>query len=369
MDTTDDSCGPSGCEIEWLTSEQVEVDDEPARFNEFALKEGWSDGLPVIPPTAGTVRTHIKASGLRGELSLGELPPDGIPCTVENVAVNAVMAGAQPQAMPLICEVVRLLCEPKVYTRGTSTTTNAATQAIVVSGPVRHQLQVPFANGCLGGAATPAVAIGRTVRLIMRNVGGELVGVTSQSTFGQPGRIAGLCFGEWEEESPWAPFGERRGIKGDAVTVFSVSGTMSISDTSARSGLVLAKMIGRSLAYPCQATIISQHGGELMLLVNPAWAKVIAKDVGDLESVRQLIWGAAVVPRSAFESDYDEALETRGLFDSHGNVRVLGRPEDLHIVVCGGGGGVHAMALPGYGVARAETAAITAATSPDTVAV
>jgi hypothetical protein len=367
MDISEDSCGPSGCEIEWLTSDRVETDGDPAAFADFALKQGWSDGLPVVPPTMEAVRGYIKASGRRGELTIGELPPDGVPCTVENIAVNAVMAGAAPEAMPLLCEVVALLCEPKVYTRGTSTTTNAATQAIVVSGPVRHRLQVPFANGCLGGAATPAVAIGRAVRLIMRNVGGELVGVTSQSTFGQPGRIAGLLFGEWEEESPWTAFGMRRGVDGDAVTVFSVSGTMSISDTSARSGRTLATMIGRSLAYPCQATIISQHGGELMLLVNPAWAKVIAKDVGGIDSVRELVWESATVPRRAFEPDYDEALETRGFFDRHGDVRVLGHPEDLHIVVCGGGGGVHAMALPGYGVARAETRAIAESHVPDSI--
>jgi hypothetical protein len=192
----------------------------------------------------------------------------------------------------------------------------------------------------------------------MRNVGGELVGVTSQSTFGQPARIAGMLFAEWEEESPWAPFGERRGVAGDAVTAFFVSGTVSLSDTTARDGASLVRMLGRSLAYPCQATIISKNGGELMLLVNPAWAKIMAKDVGDLEAVRELIWRHAVVRRADFEDEYGSALEQRGLFAPSGDVLVLGTPEDLQIVVCGGGGGVHAMALPGYGVARAATAAV-----------
>jgi hypothetical protein len=356
MDISDDPCGDAGCEVDWLMSDRVEVDADPAAFSDFALTQGWSDGLPVIPPDATTVRTYIWASGRRGEMSLGELPPAGVSCTVENVAVNALMAGARPEAMPLLCTIVELLTEPSVYTRGTATTTNAATQAIVVSGPLRHELEVPFANGCLGGAPTPAVAIGRAVRLIMRNVGGELVGVTSQSTFGQPGRLAGILFGEWEEESPWPPFGARRGVPGNAVTVFSVSGTTSISDTSARTGRVLAEMIGRSLAYPCQATIISQHGGELMLLINPAWAKIMAGEVGRLEAVRELIWRSATVRRSDFAADYDAALESRGIFDEKGDVRVVANPDDIHVVVCGGGGGVHAMALPGYGVARAATA-------------
>jgi hypothetical protein len=104
-----------------------------------------------------------------------------------------------------------------------------------------------------------------------------------------------------------------------------------------------------------------------MLLINPAWAKVIAKDVCGIESVREVIWEAATVPRGAFEPDYDEALETRGFFDGRGDVRVLGHPEDLHVVVYGGGGGVHAMALPGYGVARAETRSVTDTHAPDTI--
>jgi hypothetical protein len=358
MDTSPDSCGPAGCEVEWLMSERVQVDDDIAAFSQFALHQGWSDGLPVIPPDIAKVRTYVKASGTRGEVSLGDLPPSGTPCTVENVAVNAVMAGAPPESMPLLCTIVELLCRPEVYTRGTATTTNAATQAMVVSGSLRHQLEIPFANGCLGGQATAAVGIGRAVRLLMRNVAGELVGVTSQSTFGQPARVSGMLFGEWEEESPWPSFGSRRGVDGDAVTAFSVSGTMSVTDTTARNGRDLAVMIGRSLAYPCQATIVSQHGGELMLLINPAWARIIATDVGEIDEVRELIWRSAVVRREDFEPDYNAALESRGLFDERGNVRVLGRPDDLHIVVCGGGGGVHAMALPGYGVARAATSAV-----------
>jgi hypothetical protein len=192
----------------------------------------------------------------------------------------------------------------------------------------------------------------------MRNVGGERVGVSSQSTFGQPGRIAGILFGEREEDSPWPSFGQRCGIAGSAVTVLGVSGTMSISDTSARSGRDLLEIIGHSLAYPGQATIISQHGGELMLLINPAWARILAAEIGSFEAVREEIWQEAVVRRDLFPRSHQPYLDQRGLFDAQGSVRVVGRPEDLRIVVCGGDGAVHAMALPGYGPSRAVTRAV-----------
>lgn len=99
--------------------------------------------------------------------------------------------------------------------------------------------------------ATRAAAIGRTIRLIMRNIAGQVVGVTSQSTFGSPGRISGLLMGEWEERSPWAPLAERRaGIAGNAVTAFSVMGTMNVLDTTSSGVLAFLEMIGKSVAYP-----------------------------------------------------------------------------------------------------------------------
>lgn len=363
MNPLDDSCGDSGCEVEWLTSERVQVDEDPVLFGQEALALGWGDGLPLVPPAIGRVREHIRASGRRGELALGELPPAGHVCTVENLAVNAVMAGTRPQDMPLLCAIVEAMIDPLAYTAGASTTTNAVTQAMVVSGPVRHELAIPMGYGCLGGDAGPGPAIGRAVRLVMRNVGGERVGVSSQSTFGQPGRITGILFGEREEDSPWPPFGQRRGIEGSAVTVLGVAGTMSVSDTTARTGRDLLEIIGRSLAYPGQATIISQHGGELMLLINPAWARILAKEIGSFETVRERIWQEASVRRDLFPVVYQPFLHQRGFFDVRGNVRVVGHPEDLQVVVCGGDGAVHAMALPGYGPSRAVTRAV-AATSP-----
>jgi hypothetical protein len=354
----DDSCGDSGCEVEWLMSDRVEVDEDPAVFAQQAVTLGWGDGLPLVPPTIGRVRSHIKGSGRRGERSLGDLPPSGQPCTVENLAVNAVMAGTRAVDMPLLCAVVEAMVDPLAYTHGASTTTNAVTQAMVVSGPVRHELTVPMSYGCLGGEAGPGPAIGRAIRLVLRNVGGERVGVSSQSTFGQPGRITGILFGEREEDSPWPSFGQRRGMDGSAVTVLGVAGTTSISDTSARTGRDLLEMIGRSLAYPAQATIISQHGGELMLLINPAWAHILAMEVGSFETVREQIWQEASVARDLFPAVYQPFLDLRGLFDAKGNVRVLGHPEDLQILVCGGDGAVHAMALPGYGPSRAVTRSV-----------
>ena len=118
----------------------------------------------------------------------------------------------------------------RVQLHALNATTGSVVEALVVNGSARHTLGLPMGAGCLGGVAGHAPAIGRALRLVLRNVAGQHVGVTSQSVWGQPGRVAGIVFGEWEERSPWAPLAERRGVAGDAVTVIGAMGTMNICD-------------------------------------------------------------------------------------------------------------------------------------------
>jgi hypothetical protein len=330
------------------------VSSDIRRFTAYSLQEGFGDGLPVIPPLPGLVSEFVAASGRPPEMTLGALPSSYAQCTVEKVAANAVMAGAPAEAMPFLCSAILALLVPEAGLSGMTTTTNCVVPALVASGPIRDTLQIPYRNGCFGGAATPAVAIGRALRLVMRNIGGETPGVSSKSTFGQPGRVSGILVGEWEEESPWAPYGEREGVSGDAVTVFGTVGTMDVVDVTASNGATLARIIGRSLAAPAQATIISKGRGQLMLAVCPPWARLL-RELGEVEDVQETIWGEAVVPRSMFPGEYDADLDERGLFDQRGDVLVVAEPNDLKLFVCGGTGSLHALAMPGFGPDRAVT--------------
>jgi hypothetical protein len=337
-----------------MTSRLLTVDDDVRAFTAYSLQVGFGDGLPLIPPTPGLVEEYVAASGRADTVSLGALPSSFAACTVEKVAANAVMAGARPDAMPFICSAILALLVPEAGLSGMTTTTNCVVPALVANGPVRDLLQIPYQNGCFGGAATPAVAIGRALRLIMRNIGGEVPGVSSKSTFGQPGRISGILVGEWEEQSPWAPFAEREGVAGDAVTVFGTVGTMDVVDVTAVSGKVLAQIIGRSLAAPAQATIISKGRGQILLAVCPPWARLL-EQLGSAESVQEAMWREAVVPRRLFPAEYDADLEERGLFDERGNVLVVAEPADLKVFVCGGTGSLHALSMPGFGPDRCVT--------------
>ncbi|HUA31463.1 MAG TPA: hypothetical protein VMC03_21455 [Streptosporangiaceae bacterium] len=199
---TDRSCGPSDCEVDWLTSERHQADDEVVRFTRWATERGWGDGLPLVPPTEARVRAFLARSGRFPDEVVAELPPLRGECTAEKIAINAVMAGAEPAAMPLIIAAVEAMARPEFNLAALNATTGSVVPAVIVNGPVRDELGIPYEVSCAGGAGGGAPSVGRAIRLVMRNLAGQEAGVTSQSVFGTPGRVAGIVFGEWEEVSP-----------------------------------------------------------------------------------------------------------------------------------------------------------------------
>jgi hypothetical protein len=359
--TGDRSCGPSGCEVAWLTSARLDVaDDDVVAFTKLATDAGWGDGLPLVPPTETRVREWCAASERFPEDLLAELPPRNGRCTVEKVAVNAVLAGAPAESMPLLCAAVEAMSDPDFNLFALNTTTSCVVPGVFVNGPVRDELPIPYGPGCFGGVAGPAPAIGRALRLLMRNVGGQVVGESSKSVFGQPGRVTGIVVGEWEERSPWAPLAERRGVAAgaNAVTVHGCTGTIDVADIIADNGRDLVAVIGKSLAVlGTNAFIGSHHGAELMVAIAPPWAELIAASFADLDGVRAELWRNAALPVSSWPVRHQQALHENGRVDDHGLVPVVDSPEQLLVMVCGGLGNLHALALHSFGPTRAITRA------------
>jgi hypothetical protein len=351
-------CGPEGCELDWLTSSRLEVDDDPAAFQKLATDAGWGDGLPLVPPTEERVREHLVASGRFPDECLAELPPRNGRCTVEKLAVNAVMAGSPPEAMPLLCAAVDAMADPVFNLFALNTTTSCVVPGMFVNGPARHTLAIPFDAGCFGGAAGPAPAIGRAVRLVMRNVAGQVVGVSSKSVFGQPGRVAGIVVGEWEERSPWTPLAERRGVAGNAVTVHGCTGTIDVADIVADNGRDLLEIIGMSLAFPgTNAFIGSHHGAEILVCLAPPWADLIAKAYPAIEDVHERLWAHASLPIDRWPEPHREKAIENGRVDDDGMVHLVESSDHMLVMVCGGLGNLHSLALHSFGPTRAVTRA------------
>ncbi len=358
--TIDRSCGPSGCEVDWLASPRLEIEDDPVAFAQFATDAGWGDGLPLIPPTEERVRDFVACSGRFPDELLGVLPPRDGRCTVEKLAINAVMAGAPGAAMPLLCAAVEACVDPALDLFSLNTTTSSVVPGLFVNGPVRHELALPMEAGCFGGVAGAAPSIGRALRLVMRNVGGQKIGENSKSVFGQPARVTGIVVAEWEERSPWRPFAERRGVEGDAVTVYGCIGTLDIADVAADDADSLIEVIGKSLAVPGTNAFISHWGAETMLCLPPPWADRIAARHPNLEDVQQALWEAAAHPIDFFPAPHRRWLEERGRVDDRGVAHLVERPEEILVLVAGGLGNLHAMGLHNFGPTRAVTRPIPA---------
>jgi hypothetical protein len=362
--TIDRSCGPSGCEVDWLTSERHEVDDDVATFTRWATERGWGDGLPLVPPTEGRVRAFLAHGSRFPDEVVAELPPLRGECTVEKIAINAVMAGAEPASMPLVIAAVEAMCRPEFNLAALNATTGSVVPAVIVNGPVRDELGIAYEASCLGGAvrgdgeAGGAPAIGRAIRLIMRNLAGQVAGVTSQSVFGTPGRVAGIVFGEWEEVSPWAPLAERRGVPGNAVTVYGAMGTTNICDLIADNGRSLLEFIGKGLAYHgANGALTASAFSEAFVAVNPVWARLIAAAYPSIEDVQQVLWETASLPVRSFPAGYDEHLMfSRRIGD---RVHIAQSPQDVLVTVCGGMGSLHALSMPSWGDTRSVTVGIT----------
>jgi hypothetical protein len=352
-------CGPAGCEVDWLTSGRVEVQDDIAAFTDFSLAQGWGDGLPLVPPTESRVR-HFLAENDRYPDEVIARMPDSTECTVEKIVVNAVMAGAPADSLELIIAAIEAISEPDFELYGVNATTAPVYPAFVVNGPVRDALNIPYSYGCAGGVATKANAIGRAIRLIMRNVAGQVAGVTTQTTFGSPGRLAGLLMGEWEERSPWAPLAERRaGVKGNAVTAFSTMGTMNVLDTTSTGALAFLEMIGKSVAYPgANCFTPSMEYSEMTIGINPICAEIVAKEVPNIEDVQDIIWRHASLPADYLESYHRGQVEAQGRIRADGRIYATPEPKDMVLFVAGGLGGLHALGLHSFGSSLSQTKGI-----------
>ena len=144
-------CGPDGCEIDWLASPRHEADLDIENFTAFAMEQGWGDGLPMVPPTETRVRTFLSLNNRYPDEVIAHLPPMRAECTVEKIVINAVMAGAPPESLPLLIAAVEAVAEPDFELYGVNATTASVAPALFVNGPIRNRLGIPYKHGCFGG--------------------------------------------------------------------------------------------------------------------------------------------------------------------------------------------------------------------------
>jgi len=335
-----------------LTAERQEVDIDPMSLIDLSLDQGWGDGLPVVPPTDARIRALLDATPYPADRVLGVMPPRFGPATVEAVAINAVLAGVQPQAFPLVLAAVEGVLADDFAAVAITTTTSGAHPMLIVNGPTRDALGIDYQGGCLGGAAgRGSMSIGRAVSLVLRNVGGQRANATTKSVFGQPARM-GLCFAEWEERSPWPSLAERRGFGADqeVVTVHAGIGTHALYDDHNTAPEAKAYMLAKGMCYVCNSCIQSgSPTGEFVLLINPVHAERLGKQFGQIDQLQEYLWEHAWQPLDLFLPDFQEyLLDGHGTVEA-GKVRLAKSPAQFVPIVCGGLGSHQSVMLNSFG--------------------
>jgi hypothetical protein len=178
---------------------------------EHAHEKGWTDGLPVVPATESMVEEFLATTPRARDEVIAAVPHLGRECTVEQAAVNAVMAGCRPDYFPVVLAAWDALMTERTVTGGGWQSTSGPAPLIVVNGPIRGEFGINCAGGVLGPGFRANATIARAVGLVVRNVFGIRPQELDQATQGIPGRWT-LCVGENEEESPWEPLSVELGL-------------------------------------------------------------------------------------------------------------------------------------------------------------
>jgi hypothetical protein len=260
--------------------ELAELDDEW----ETMFDRGWSDGLPLVPPTPQRVLAMLEGTTRHPQEAVATVAPDLVEVTVEKVAINAVMAGCRPEYLPWVIAAVEAVCTDAFNIHGVLATTMPVGPVIVCNGPGAVAIGMNGGGNCLGQGNRANLTIGRAVQLVVRNVGGGRPGEIDRATHGNPGKIT-FCFAELESTSPWTSLAVSRGVDPgvDAVTVFAGEGPRCIVDQLARTPEELITSLAANLRTLHHPKLVLAF--DVVLVVGPEHARVFAEAGWDRERV------------------------------------------------------------------------------------
>ncbi len=295
--------------------------------NRFYYRKGWTDGLPIIPPTEEAVAEMMTGTDLPRDHIVATLIPRKGKATVEKIAVNAVMAGALPTYMPVLIAAVQSLADPRTRFDTFEVSTGSWAPFFAINGRIRNDIHINSGSGALSPGDIANAAIGRAVGLIVKNIGGARKAVEDMGVIGNPGKYS-LVIGEDEEASPWEPLSVERGFAKDdnTVTVFFPNTFIQTVPVGTDAQGILTTL----------SDMVSSAMSSVILI--PSWARVLSNEGYTRQKVKEYL-AAHINPGS-----------TTGLPDSSGPPKV-DLNSSLMIVVAGGPGSFIALlrsAGPGF---------------------
>jgi hypothetical protein len=325
-----------------LTSASLDAADA-FEANELFQRNGWTDGLPIVPPTAEGVARFLAAAKLAASDVVGIEPVRRRRISAEKLAIAALMAGCLPEYMPVVIAVVKAMCDPQFGLHGCTASTGGSAPLIVVNGPIRNTLAMNATHNVFANGARANAAIGRSIRLLILNVLGGIPGQLDRSTLGHPGKFS-FCIAEDEEDSPWPALATERGVPPgrSAVTVMAVESPHQIMnewthDPREILDTYVAAIRANMLTY-------SIWEGNYALVMPPQHRQIFSAANWDKRKIREYVFDTARVKRREWRSVGKAAIAGRK--DEDAVYSALRTPDDLLVIAAGGPAGAFGAILP-----------------------
>lgn len=347
-------------------------------MNRLFLERGWGDGFPLWAPTRERVDAMLAGTRKSPSYLVAVLSPGMGQATVEKIAINAVMAGCQPEHLPVLLAAVDAISDPRYMLRNVAMSTGAHAPFMFLNGPIVKKLGINTGRCALGPGAQSAVntVLGRAIRLIFMNVGHAYPGIMDMDTLGTPFKYS-MCLGEAEEASAWEPYHVEKGFSREqsVVTMFSTYGLTEVEDNN---GTTPEEILDTACSNACARGVKSvgfwllgwradaqaavQVKETHQLVVCPVHAAIFKKAGWSKQQVRQYLFAHARLPFKELMANTEPAAfreshpALQWLWDSpETRIPVLETAECFDILVAGGMGGRSAYS---YGAAEPVSRAI-----------
>ena len=309
---------------------------------EYCHQQGWTDGLPVVPPTRERVEAMMDTMARGAHEVVAVLPPIDVDVTVEKLAINAVMAGCLPEYFPVVVTAIECLAQRRAGLTGMLTTIHGDSPMVIVNGPVVRKLGFNAGSNTFGPGWRANATVGRAVALVMRNLAVGPPGQLDVATQTSPGKF-GCCIAEFEEVSPWVPLHVERGfnIEDSTLTAVGALAPHHVTDMVSTTGKGVLTTLADAMAII--GTYNIYMGGEVLIVMCPTHARVLADEGWSKDDVKYYLWENARKPLWKLKQggnygwgggpNWPKWIDTE---DDSSSVPVVFKSEDIIIMVAGG---------------------------------
>ncbi|MBC7224186.1 MAG: thiol-disulfide oxidoreductase [Anaerolineae bacterium] len=338
-------------------AEVIEFEGTEADVHDLFFKNGWSLGVPIIPPTPERVQEMLKGTSHKPDELIGLLTPRMGGVTVELVAVHGVMAGCKPEHMPVLLAIAEALVRPEY--RGPTTTTNPTAPLFIVNGPIRDEIGLAYGQGAAGPGHLANVCLGLAANSLGDVIGGSKPPEPDKTTLGWPGNTIAIVIGENEEANPWGPLHVEKGFKKDENVLTVMLGAeipSNINDHNSTKGEDLLRVVAYEMRRAGQNSRMMSDS-DVLVLFSPEHAATIYNDGWtDKDKIRQFLWENAAIPVQALPGGGKDPR-----YSPEAVSQLLGKPATLETLVpmvkepariqiaVAGGAGKHSQYVSSFG--------------------